>query len=387
VYTHVKTNLPVTNNGYLYIYVSNETPNIDVFFDNLQVTHTRGPLLEETHYYPWGLVMAGISSKALKSNYAENRYKANGGTELQNNEFSDGSGLEMYETTFRGYDAQTGRFMQQDPLADFDHNWSPYSFVHDNPVSFADPLGLADSTKPVAGSTPATAPVLPEAIVTACKPCGVPQGPIINTSAALAGINPEGSITSVGGVSMPPISYTDLAVPEQSDYKWYQYQYWENHQPGADMVYEINKFNPLANLVDGIYTFSTGHDSYGIPQSNTTATVQIMSVIPIGRVSSVIVNATEDISLMEIRQGIASTLANPNSIAHILASKHNLDFLLSKAGSGTNIIKRLYLSLGKTGTLPAAGVFEKVVNIYGYDVTIRGAVVDGVPRIGTAFIP
>lgn len=88
-----------------------------------------------------------------------------------------------------------------------------------------------------------------------------------------------------------------------------------------------------------------------------------------------------------MRQGIANTLANPNNISHILASKHNLAFLLSKAGSGTNIIKRLYLSLGQTGTLPAAGVFEKVVSIYGYDVTIRGAVVDGIPRISTAFIP
>ena len=30
--THLKTNLPVNKNEYLYIYVSNETPNMDVYF-------------------------------------------------------------------------------------------------------------------------------------------------------------------------------------------------------------------------------------------------------------------------------------------------------------------------------------------------------------------
>jgi hypothetical protein len=44
---HVLEELPVNRNGYLYVYVSNETANSDVFFDNLQVTHTRGRLLDE----------------------------------------------------------------------------------------------------------------------------------------------------------------------------------------------------------------------------------------------------------------------------------------------------------------------------------------------------
>lgn len=135
----------VKKNGYAFIYISNESDEL-VYFDNLMFTHERGRILEETHYYPFGLTMAGISSKALSFGGVENKFKFNDGTELENKEFSDGSGLDLYATEFRSYDAQIGRFHQLDPLSDFNSSWSPYSYVQNNPIIFNDPEGL-DTTR------------------------------------------------------------------------------------------------------------------------------------------------------------------------------------------------------------------------------------------------
>ena len=133
--THTRSNLALNKSGYLYIYVSNETPNIDVFFDNLQVTHIRGPLTEETHYYPFGLTMAGISSKALSFGDPGNRKKYNG------IEYDSIFAVDEYEAQLRNLDPQVGRWWEMDPKVDNMEMWSPYASNYNNPILNSDPLG------------------------------------------------------------------------------------------------------------------------------------------------------------------------------------------------------------------------------------------------------
>jgi len=126
----------ISKNGYLYIYVSNESQQ-DVFFDKLTVKHYTGPLSQEQSFYPFGLQMAGISDKALLKQ--TNPYKFNGGSELE----EDG-GLNYYNTFYRKYDPQIGRFTGVDMLSEKSYGTTPYHFGLNNPIYLNDFSGAKE---------------------------------------------------------------------------------------------------------------------------------------------------------------------------------------------------------------------------------------------------
>ncbi|NML40136.1 hypothetical protein HHL17_23255, partial [Chitinophaga sp. G-6-1-13] len=133
--TLLQDKMVMKKSGFLYVYTSNESTQ-EVFFDNLLVAQASGPVLEETHYYPFGLTMAGISANALKgANYPENRKKYNG------IEFTNELDLNIYDAQLRNLDPQIGRWNQIDPKIENMEMWSPYVSNYDNPIKYNDFLG------------------------------------------------------------------------------------------------------------------------------------------------------------------------------------------------------------------------------------------------------
>jgi len=133
------TNIQAPKNGYVYVYVSNQSDQT-VYFDNMQVGVKTGNIIEEDHYYAYRLKIAGISSKKLGDAFEENLKNNN----LYNDKelFDDGD-INWYDYGYRNYDPQIGRFMQIDPLADDYGSLTPYQYAGNDPIGNSDEDGLS----------------------------------------------------------------------------------------------------------------------------------------------------------------------------------------------------------------------------------------------------
>jgi RHS repeat-associated protein len=126
----------VANNSNILKYVfqyKDQVGNVRVSY----AANTSGvaTILEENHYYPYGLKHAGYGLNTSDQNAAY-KYRYN------SREYHDELGLDMTAMDFRMYDNVLGRFFGIDALSEQNHYLSTYQFGDGNPVIFSDPSGL-----------------------------------------------------------------------------------------------------------------------------------------------------------------------------------------------------------------------------------------------------
>ena len=118
--------------GYVFMYVSNENATlVDVYFDDVVMTHTKGNVVQYNEYYPFGMQ---TSNSWTRENTTGNNFLGNGGTELNTTS-------NLYDLAYRNYDPILGRMNQIDPMATKYASLTPYNFSFNDPVTFTDPSG------------------------------------------------------------------------------------------------------------------------------------------------------------------------------------------------------------------------------------------------------
>ena len=125
--------LIVQQDGYVSVYVGNESAT-DVYFDDVTIEHRQGLQIQENHYDPFGLDLAGVNNASLGIKPLNQR-KFNG------KEFQPDLGLNWSDYGARMYDAQLALWHSVDPLSMKYYTVSPYNYCLNNPVNYIDPDG------------------------------------------------------------------------------------------------------------------------------------------------------------------------------------------------------------------------------------------------------
>jgi hypothetical protein len=92
-----------------------------------------------------------------------------------------------------------------------------------------------------------------------------------------------------------------------------------------------------------------------------------------------------DSGLSAADQSALDYATTSSKLDHVLAANHNFDPLVQQYGS-REAVGQQFLN-GLKGLTPESGTFEQQIVVGGQKVVVRGAVVDGVTKIGTAFTP
>jgi RHS repeat-associated protein len=260
--------------------------------------------LEENHYFPYEMLMEGITPISSVTG-AINKYK------FSDKELQLDLGINQYDLGARFYDPVIGRFNVIDPLTDYAPHFTPYRFGFDNPVSFSDHTGLYEEDDDdggpgvgKGGENELQKANFEPVYFDDCNESGIGNSlppdwnpptftftEIDNSSNEESSGNKKGSDDDESEGSQKGKGSTDAdedpGIEGQlsaSDIDLISDGEWFNNA-----LYELNKYNPIANLYNSISGYLTGYDSYGVPTDVYQATSYLILAIPIG----VLAGATE----------------------------------------------------------------------------------------------
>ena len=239
------------------------------------------------------------------------------------------AGLPFSDYSARMYDRERGRWLSQDPLQQYH---SPYVFCGNNPIRLIDLDGMEarDSTS----------------------------------------------------VMIPPV----IVYPsEDGEGCGHSNSFWWSLIPGYSLYEAYEAFS------DGEYKSGFKNGLYG--------TIDIgLCFIPVSKLSNLykvgknlkkatsISRILPQFSNSTIERAVQKMMRNKDKIDfHIFVPKHKLENVVNTLGGKENTIRQALIELN--GKLPVSGKFEATIELGGSQVTVRGYVVDGLPDIGTMFVP
>jgi RHS repeat-associated protein len=284
----------------------------------------------------------------------------------------------------RQYQPGTGSFISPDPLLKpYDpQNLNAYAYSADNPSTYSDPSGamLCDPDH-TCGSV--------QALDTHAKAQSSPKG--YNPSPSDPGI--ANRKVCEGGRGCAPL-HVFLNHPDQNDRKPAPVT---RPQKAADSPRPVSCGPMSIHLGTCIDTAGAGSGIWNFVKKHWVDIAAGIGIIGSALCGIELKGAGGTICDLAAEEGVAEegvTAADqsaldyattPSKLDHIFAAKHNFDPLVQQFGSREAVVQQFLNSL--KGLTPESGTFEEQIVVGGQKVVVRGAVVNGVTKIGTAFTP
>jgi hypothetical protein len=318
----------------------------------------------------------------------------------------------------RLYDPWLGQFISPDPLADQYPGLSPYSYCLNNPLNYVDPTGEVVFTS--------SDPKQIEAFITSYQ-----SGQMYYDFSGWASFSDEefsnmsdgfGIFLRVGGGgSGGTISFTTgsrFISPE--GLHGVSLTLHTVYLPFLHAILNegMHVYEPLSSVLDYINYILSGNRTYddgktiwsvnmngdivgprpitGTPPIPSLPGLKALNIAKSANKLAKLAKSSKAVKVgMEtktpfsgktIDNAVNLVMNDANKLNHLFLAKHNLRGLVSQLGGKENTIRAILNAAN--GKLPVSGAFNNIsVTIGGQTVFIRGSVINGIPRLGTMYIP